>query len=277
MPEKDIFEKLKHLKEILGEMGEVLVAFSGGADSAFLLKVARIVLKEKVLAVTAVSASLAPEEKEATIALAREMDVPHLLLESHEMENPDYVKNAANRCYFCKTELYTLCVSAAAEKGFHWVADGFTADDLKDYRPGYQAKKEHDVRSPLLEAGLTKPEIRALSRELGLKTWDKPASPCLASRIPYGIPVTGEALGKIGRLESFLRAKGFREFRVRYHEKIVRLEVSSEDIARFSMPGLRDLITAKCKEEGFEFVTLDLEGFRSGRLNEGIHSTEIMV
>lgn len=270
MPEKGVFEKLDELKAILKEMGEVLVAFSGGVDSAFLLKVSRIVLGEKVTALTAVSASLAPDEKEFTINLAREMNVPHLLMESREMENPDYVKNPANRCYFCKSELYKLCAQASAEKGIHWIVDGFTSDDLKDYRPGFKARNEHDVRSPLLEAALTKAEIRVLSRELGLKTWDKAASPCLASRIPYGIPVTGEVLGKIGRLEGFLKSKGFRDFRVRYHEKIVRLEVSVVDLAKFSENNLREVTVAKCKEEGFEFVTLDLEGFRSGRLNEGL-------
>lgn len=260
--------KLDNLKGIFQKMEKVLVAFSGGVDSAFVLKVAHSVLNKNVLALTAVSPSLAAAEKEETICLAQSMGVRHLLVDSHEMENPNYLANPTNRCYFCKSELYKICQTQADKLGISHIVDGFNVDDQSDYRPGFQAKQEYQIRSPLLEVGLTKVEIRTLSRELGLPTWDKPASPCLASRIPYGIPVKPETLGKIERLEAFLKTNGFKNFRVRYHEKSVRLELSPEDISKIYQNELRLLWIALCKKEGFEFVTLDLEEFRSGRLNE---------
>lgn len=258
-------------------MEKVLVAFSGGVDSAFVLKVAHSVLGDNVLALTAVSPSLAVAEKEETIFLAQSMGARHLLVDSHEMENPNYSANPTNRCYFCKSELYKICQEQAGALGILHIVDGFNVDDQSDYRPGFQAKKEYQIRSPLLEVGLTKEEIRTLSRELGLPTWDKAASPCLASRIPYGISVTPQTLGKIERLEAFLKKNGLKNFRVRYHEKTVRLELSSSDITKIYQDELRLLWIESCKKEGFEFVTLDLEEFRSGRLNEGLRDQPVKV
>jgi uncharacterized protein len=244
------------------------VAFSGGVDSTFVLRIAREELGDRAVALTAISASVAPEEKRDAESLAAELGVRHVSVDSDEVSDPRYSANPTNRCYFCKTELYDLCTVWRTRLGLAATVDGFNADDLRDHRPGHQAAAEHVVRSPLAEVGLTKEEIRALSRSLGLRTWDKPQMPCLASRIPYGTPVTPERLMQIGSAESDLRAAGLRTFRVRYHGDIARLEVAAEELERFSDPAFRERINRALRARGFAYVALDLEPFRSGRLNE---------
>ena len=263
-------QKVLRLRESLRGLGSALVAFSGGVDSTFVLRIARDELGERAVALTAISASVAPEEKREAEALATELGVRHLSVDSDEVSDPRYAANPTNRCYFCKSELYALCAERAAELGLATVVDGFNADDLRDHRPGHQAATEREIRSPLAEVGLTKDEIRAHSRALGLRTWDKPQMPCLASRIPYGTAVTEERLVQIGSAESDLRAAGLRSFRVRYHGDIARLEVAAEELHRFSDPQFRARINEALRSRGFTYVALDLEPFRSGRLNEAV-------
>jgi pyridinium-3,5-biscarboxylic acid mononucleotide sulfurtransferase len=260
--------KLARMRASLGELGSALVAFSGGVDSTFVLKVAAEVLGERAVALTAISASVAPEERLEAVRLAKLLGVRHVVVDSAELDNPAYRQNPTDRCYFCKSELYALCERSRAELGLAEVVDGFNADDTLDHRPGHRAAQEARVHSPLAEAGLTKDEIRALSHAAGLPTWDKPAMPCLASRIPYGTAVTEERLFQVGSAESELRALGLRTFRVRYHGDIARLEVSAEELPRFSDAAFRERVNAALRAHGFKYVALDLEPFRSGRLNE---------
>jgi uncharacterized protein len=262
-------QKLEELRALILSQGSALVAFSAGVDSTFVLKVARDVLGERVLALTAISASMAPEEQEEARALAEKVGAPWISVRSDELANPNYAANPTNRCYFCKTELYDLCVKVQAERGLGAILDGFNADDFQDHRPGHKAAKEHRVLSPLAQVGLTKDEIRAWSQELELPTWDKPQMACLASRIPYGTSVTEKRLRQIGGAESELRALGLKIFRVRYHGEVARLEVGSEERLRFADPQFAEQVSARIKAHGFEFVALDLEPFRSGRMNEG--------
>jgi pyridinium-3,5-biscarboxylic acid mononucleotide sulfurtransferase len=260
--------KLEAMRAAIRAHGSALVAFSGGVDSTFVLKIAVEELGEKALAVTALSASVAPEEEQEARELAARFGARHEVLTSNELANPQYAANPTNRCYFCKTELYDLCEARRQALGYAVVLDGFNADDFKDHRPGHKAAQEHHVQSPLAKAGLTKEEIRAWSHQLGLPTWDKPQMACLASRIPYGTSVTRERLFQIARAESELRRLGFRQFRVRYHEQVARLELAEEEYGRFLEASVRLEINRALKALGFQFVALDLEPFRSGRMNE---------
>jgi pyridinium-3,5-biscarboxylic acid mononucleotide sulfurtransferase len=260
--------KLEAMRAAIRAHGTALVAFSGGVDSTFVLKIAVEELGEKALAVTALSASVAPEEEQEARELAARFGARHEVLTSNELANPQYAANPTNRCYFCKTELYDLCEAKRQALGYAVVLDGFNADDFKDHRPGHKAAQEHHVQSPLAKAGLTKEEIRAWSHHLGLPTWDKPQMACLASRIPYGTSVTRERLFQIARAESELRRLGFRQFRVRYHEQVARLELAEEEYGRFLEADVRLEINRALKALGFQFVALDLEPFRSGRMNE---------
>jgi uncharacterized protein len=260
--------KLEAMRAAIRGKGSALVAFSGGVDSTFVLKVAVEELGERAVALTAMSASVAPAEKAEARALAQRLGARHIESDSQELSNPEYAKNPSNRCYFCKSELYSICEVKRSGLGLAVVMDGFNADDHKDHRPGQQAARENLVFSPMADAGLTKDEIRAWSHRLGLPTWDKPAMPCLASRIPYGTSVTRERLELIGAAEAALRSLGLREFRVRFHEEIARIEVGAEERVHFSEAAFREQANAALKALGFKFVVLDLEPFRSGRLNE---------
>ena len=261
----DTFAKVQAL---ISKMGSSLVAFSGGVDSTLVLKVAKDILGPKVTAFTALSPSVAPEEQAEAAVLCRQMGVPHVTVQSNELADPQYVANAPSRCYFCKTELYSLCAKKRTELGLQVILDGFNADDFKDHRPGHRAAQEHGVRSPLAEAGMTKDMVRAWSRRLGLQTWDKPQLACLASRIPYGTAVTQDRLVQIGSAESELRGLGLRTFRVRYHGDVARLEISAEEYPLFSSEELRQKVNLALQRRGFKFVAVDLEPFRTGRMND---------
>lgn len=259
-------DKLARLKALLKGLDGALVAFSAGVDSTFLLAVAAEALGARVVALTTHSPSVPRAEREAARDLARWLGVRHLELESHEVEDPRYLANPVDRCYYCKSELYRLCEEAAHALGMAAILDGFNADDRRDYRPGHRAAQERRVRSPLAEVGLGKAEIRSLSQGYGLPTWDKPQMACLASRIPYGSPITPERLARVEAAEAAVRTAGLRQFRVRDHGPVARVEVASEEMDRAF--ALRGQILLGVKSAGYQIVTLDLEPFRSGRLNE---------
>lgn len=248
----------------------MLVALSGGVDSSFLLRVAHQVLGERVAALTTVSPTNPAEDTATAVALARDLGVAHLVIESNELDIPNYAANPTDRCYLCKDKLYAICASEARKRAIDTVVDGVNSDDLHDHRPGLRAAEEHGVRHPLVEAGLTKDELRTLSRALGLPTWDKPASPCLSSRFPYGTQITLDRLRMVGRAEAAVRHLGFRDVRVRFHSEIARIEVGVGELARFIDPEVRAAVVHGVREAGFRHVTLDLEGFRSGSLNVGL-------
>jgi len=244
-----------------------MVAFSGGVDSTFVAAVSRDVLGERALAITGVSPSIPPSEVEEAKALARKIGIAHELIDTREMDDPDYVKNNPDRCFHCKDELYGRLTAIARERGFAAVLDGCNLDDTGDFRPGRRAAAQHGVRSPLLEAGLTKADIRELSRERGLPTWDKPAMACLSSRFPYGTPITGEGLRQVGGAEKALHELGFRQVRVRHHNEIARIEVGAEEIPRLLDPEVARQVVEALKATGYTYITVDLEGYRTGSLN----------
>jgi len=264
-------EKLERMKAILRDLDRVAVAFSAGVDSTFVLKVALDTLgPDRVVAVTGRSDSLAAEELEEARRLAEAMGAEHVVIDTQEFDDPNYLANPENRCYFCKTELYGKLDALVTERGLKAVINGINADDLGDWRPGLTAAREHGVQAPCAEAGLTKADIRELSREMGLPTFEKPASPCLSSRIPYGEPVTPEKLRMIEAAERILHEMGFRECRVRHHGALARIEVPPERIADLMQPERRARLDAALREIGYAYVTIDLRGFRSGSLNEVI-------
>jgi uncharacterized protein len=259
-------DKVQQLKNILADLGSVVVAYSGGTDSTLVLRVAHEVLGEKAVAVTAVSASLAAADQAEAEEIARQIGVRHILIASEETDNPAYLANTPNRCFFCKTETYDKLAAYAHANGYAAIVDGSNADDVSDYRPGRQAARDHGVRSPLLEAGFSKADIRALAKSYGLPNWDKPAAACLSSRIPYGTAITIPMLSQVERAEAMLRGLGIRQLRVRHHEQVARIEVETGDFA--TLLAHRDEVVTALKAVGYAYVTLDLAGFRSGSLNE---------
>jgi len=260
-------QKERQLFAALEQMGSVIVAYSGGADSAYLAWAAHSVLGGKAIAITADSASLPESHKADAEAFAREHGIRHEYIATREFDNPDYVANNPDRCFHCKDELFTRLDEVAGERGIAHVIYGVNVDDLGDFRPGQGAAKLHGVKAPLVDAGLTKAEIRELSQRVGLTTWDRPASACLSSRIPYGTPVTIQNVKTVDRGEEAIRSLGFRQFRVRFHGDIVRIEVSPEELDRAMTLDMARQFTAIFKPLGFHYVTLDLEGYRQGSLN----------
>lgn len=261
-------DKLEQLKNLFAEMEQALIAYSGGVDSTLVAKIAYDVLGDRAIAVTAVSPSLLPEELEDAQIQAAQIGIAHQIVQTHEMDNPNYTTNPVNRCYFCKSELHDTLKPMAKQLGYAYVVDGVNADDLRDYRPGIQAAKERGVRSPLAELSITKAQVRQLSQQLGLPWWDKPAQPCLSSRFPYGEQITVGKLQRVGRAEIYLRSLGWQNLRVRSEGDTARIELPPEQIKEFVYRADLQAIISAFRSYGFVYVTLDLEGYRSGKLNQ---------
>ena len=265
---KDVVKKEDHLKEVLTTLRSVVIGFSGGVDSAYLAYVANQVLGKKAVCVTAISPSYPSFQRIETAEFVTRYSLHHLEVETSEIENPRYRENSSNRCYYCKSELFAKLQDLARIRGYDVVVDGTNYDDRKDFRPGRKAAKEYSVQSPLFEVQMTKLENRELSRRSGLPTWDKPALPCLSSRFPYGTSISPEKLSVVDRGEEILRDFGFKVFRVRYHESLVRLEFSPKELPKALNVTMSAILNKRFKSLGFKFVTVDLEGYRSGSLNE---------
>jgi pyridinium-3,5-biscarboxylic acid mononucleotide sulfurtransferase len=263
-------EKERALISSLAKIPSLVVALSGGADSAYLAWAAYQALGHRALSVTALSPSFSSYDKEMVNSFVQKLAVRHEFIETHEMQNPAYRANEPDRCYFCKDELFSVLDDLARSRGFFALAYGVNADDTLDFRPGHRAATEHQVLAPLLDAGLTKAEIRELSRRAGLPTWDRPASACLASRLPYGTEVTPERLALVERGEAELRSLGFRQFRVRLHDNLARVEISQSELPRALSPEMAAAIAERLKSAGFAYVALDLQGYRQGSFNEAL-------
>ncbi|MDK2806057.1 ATP-dependent sacrificial sulfur transferase LarE [Thermoanaerobacterium thermosaccharolyticum] len=263
-------EKYENLKKYIKELGSAVIAFSGGVDSTFLAKVCKDVLNDSCLAVTATSSTYPEREFKEALELAKEIGIRHKIIKSEELEIEGFSKNPIDRCYYCKSELFSKLKKVADDEGIEYVLDGTNADDTGDFRPGRRAAKELGVKSPLLECGFTKDDIREMSKNLGLPTWNKPAYACLSSRFPYGQEITSEKLSMVEKSEEYLLKLGFVGFRVRHHGDIARIELNPDQINMMMDENIRKKVVSKLKEIGFKYVSLDLEGYRTGSMNEAI-------
>jgi pyridinium-3,5-biscarboxylic acid mononucleotide sulfurtransferase len=272
MTESNLQQHYSLLKETIGQMGHVLVAFSGGVDSALVLKVAHDVLGGKAVALTAISPTFPPEEQEISVTFTQSRDIQHILVNSNELEDEGYAKNKGDRCYFCKSELFKLARQKASDLGIPWVLDGTIVDDLGEHRPGLVAASEKSIRHPLVEAKLNKEMVRKLAKQLGIHVWNKPSFACLGSRFPVGTRVTLKRVGQVQRVESALRTFGFKQFRARWHSidgaAMVRIELSSTEMEKMLNYQVREAMIEICKAEGFQWVTMDLIGYQKGSLSE---------